>query len=84
MSGPLREEILAICRSIDAGEIQPRRGAGRIWVVLAEADYPSELDEFRVFVGFVSEMQDHPEQAEAYAVDILAEARAVIERSERS
>jgi hypothetical protein len=84
MTVPLRTELLAICRSIDAGELRPRLGAGRIWLLLAEADYPSDLDEFCVFAGLVSEIQDDPQHESAYTEDIRDEARRVIARARQS
>ncbi len=63
----LRQEILAVAQSILNGKVSERQGAARIWVLLAEADYPEELHDARVaFVGPLSEMQDHPEQSEYY------------------
>jgi hypothetical protein len=84
VTASLRSDVIAICRAIDAGDVQPRDGAARIWLLMAEADYPPELEEFRVFVGMISEMQDHPQHEAAYAEDVRDEARAVIERAGRS
>jgi hypothetical protein len=37
-------------------------------------------DEFRVFVGMVSEIQDHAEHEAAYTADIREEAKSALER----
>lgn len=67
----LEDQVRAIARSIVSDDISERQGAGRIWVLLAEANYPEELHEARVgFVGPLSEWDDHPEGAEDYAGDI--------------
>ena len=72
----IRAEIERIAAGIAAGDVEPRRGAGRIWVLLAEADYPEELHGFRVgFVGPLSEWQDHPEDGEYDGAVIVEEAR---------
>ncbi len=42
---------------------------------MAEADYPAEIEDFRVFVGAVSEMQDQPQVATHYAEVIREEAK---------
>jgi hypothetical protein len=76
----LRRALIAICRAIDVAEVTPRAGAARIWQLMAEADYPPDTDEFRVFVGAVSQIQDHPEHEAAYEADIRAEARSIIAR----
>jgi hypothetical protein len=76
----LRDDLLAICRAIDAGEVTPRDGAARMWRLMAEAGYPSDTEDFRVFVGAISETQDHPEHEAAYEADIRAEARAAVAR----
>jgi hypothetical protein len=47
---------------------------------MAEADYPIETEEFRVFVGMVSEIQDHPEHETAHEANIQDEAAAVLAR----
>ena len=73
----LRLKVLAQASRIAAGETSPRAGAARIWVLLAEADYPTELDEFRVFAGMVSEIQDHPELGAAYEARIVDEATRI-------
>jgi hypothetical protein len=80
MATDLRDDLIAICRAIDAAEVRPRDGAARIWRLIAEADYPPETEDFRVFVGAVSEIQDHPEHQAAYEDDIRAEARAAMAR----
>jgi hypothetical protein len=80
VAAALRDDLIAICRAIDAAELTPRDGAARIWRLMAEADYPPDTDDFRVFVGAVSEMQDHPEHEAAYEADIRAEARAAVAR----
>jgi hypothetical protein len=80
----LREELVAICRRIASGEEQARAGASRIWLLMSEADYPPEVEDFRVFVGAVSEMQDDPQHATQYADVIREEARAMLERREAS
>jgi hypothetical protein len=80
MSAEARDEAVATCRAIVAGDLPPREGAARIWAVLAEADYPVETEEFRVFVGLASEIQDHPDRARAYESDIRDEASAVLAR----
>jgi hypothetical protein len=51
-----------------------------MWSLMAEADYPADADEFRVFVGMVSEIQDDPEHEAAYSTDIRQEARAALAR----
>lgn len=71
----LREHVVALLAQVASGEIAPRQGGARIWALMAEADYPAEVDEFRVVVGFVSEMEDDPEHEDAYAADLLAYAR---------
>ena len=80
MPKELRDDLLSICRAIDARDVAPRAGAARMWSLMAEADYPADTDEFRVFVGMVSEIQDHPEHEAAYEADIRAAARAAITR----
>ncbi len=75
---------MAICRRIASGEVQPREGAARIWLLMSEANYPPEVEDFRVFVGAVSEMQDDPQHAAEYVNDIREEARAMLERPEPS
>ena len=80
MSAELRDEVVAICRAIDAGDVAPRAGAAHIWTLMAEAGYPVETEEFRVIVGLVSEIQDRPEHAPAYEADIREEASAVLAR----
>ena len=80
MANELRDSLLAICRAIEVADVTPRAGAARIWSLMAEADYPPEAEEFRVFVGMVSEIQDHPEQVSAYIADIREEARAALSR----
>jgi hypothetical protein len=80
MPKELRDDLLSICRAIDTGDVSPRAGAARMWSLMAEADYPPATEEFRVFVGMVSEIQDHPEQEAAYTADIREEARAVLAR----
>jgi hypothetical protein len=80
----LREELLTICRRIASGEVQPREGAARIWLLMSEANYPPEVEDLRVFVGAVSEMQDHPQHAAEYADDMRQEARAMLEQTEHS
>ena len=37
---------------------------------MAEANYPSEVEDFRVFVGAVSEIQDRPQHEAHYADEI--------------
>ena len=76
-------ELLAICRAIDEDEVTPREGAARIWRLLADANYPPDTDDFRILVGAISEMQDHPEHEAAYEADIRAEARAAVARYAR-
>ena len=76
----LREQLLAICERIASASVEPRDGAGQIWLLLAEADYPPEVEDFRVFVGAVSEMADHPEHEARYAEDIREEARLKLEQ----
>jgi hypothetical protein len=64
----LTDEVRAIARSIVSGDTSERQGAGRIWTLLGEADYPEALHDARVaFVGPLSEWQDHPEDGETYA-----------------
>ena len=43
-------------------------------------DPDRETDEFRVFVGMVSEIQDHPEHEAAYTADIREEAKLALAR----
>lgn len=43
----LREEVRAVAQSILNGKVSERQGAARIWVLLAEADYPKELHDAR-------------------------------------
>ena len=80
MAGELRNALLAICRAIDSGEITPRGGAAQMWSLMSDADYPAETDEFRVFAGMASEIQDHPDQQATYTADIRDEARAALSR----
>ena len=77
---PLRDELLTICRRITSGEVEPRAGASRIWLLMTEADYPSDVDDLRILVGLISEIQDHPGHAAEYTKGIREEARAVVER----
>jgi hypothetical protein len=60
-----------------------REGAARIWRLMAEADYPAEVEDFRVFVGAVSEMQDDPQREAVYtnAIRDVAEAMLAQQRS---
>jgi hypothetical protein len=74
------QEVVVLCRAIDAGNVAPREGAARIWVLMAEAGYPVETDEFRVFAGMLSEIQDYPEHEAAYEADIRVAASAVVAR----
>ena len=72
----LKREVRAIAQSILRGETSERQGAARIWVLLAEADYPEELHGARVaFVGPMSEWEDDPKHGEAYAADIRESAQ---------
>jgi hypothetical protein len=75
-SEDLIAQVRGICRSITDGSVEPVSGARRIWVLLAEADYPPEADPFRVFVGMVSEIDDHPEDRTVYTRQIIDEARS--------
>ena len=77
-AGDVRAEILEICTSIANTSLDPVVGARQIWVRLAEASYPLELESFRVFVGMVSEIDDSPEHRDGYTTDILEEARRVV------
>jgi len=77
----LRDQVVQAAREISTGTLAPRAGAARIWSLLSEAGYPPELAEFRVFVGLVSEIEDHPEHAETYIADILEEAEDVVARN---
>ena len=74
----LRNEVRLLCAAIAAGSTDPVVGARRIWVLLADENYPPELNDFRVFVGMVSEIDDHPEHRAGYTADIVAEARRVV------
>jgi hypothetical protein len=65
---------------MDKGVVDPRRGASNIWRLLAEAGYPPPADEFRVFGGLVSEVQDDPKHEAEYLADILKQARAAAAR----
>jgi hypothetical protein len=80
VASDLRNDLLAICRAIECGAVTPRAGAARMWSLMAEVDYPSDVDEFQVFVGMVSEIQDDREHEAAYSTDIRQEARAVLAR----
>jgi hypothetical protein len=84
VNSELRDEVVAICNAIDVGDVAPRDGAARIWALLAEADYPAETDEFRVFVGMVSELQDDPQHETDYEAAIRDEASAVLARYPRA
>jgi hypothetical protein len=78
MTGILRvvddSEVRAILQSVVDGKVEPDRAAAAIWAQLAEepGEYPEEL---RVFVGLISEWQDHAEQREALEADIREEAQ---------
>jgi hypothetical protein len=73
-------ELMEICRSIKVGAVNPHLGAGNIRRLLAKAGYPPQADEFRVFVGLVSEIQDHPRHEAEYLADIVKQARAAAAR----
>jgi hypothetical protein len=76
----VRAEIVELAQQINDGAVSPSSGAGQIWLLLSDAEYPDELAEFRVFVGMASEIQDRPEHEVPYTEDIRREARAVIAR----
>ena len=80
MSGELRQQLLEIAGDIHAGRIEPRPGAARIWRLLAEANYPVGVEDFRAFAGAASEIQDHPEHSSAYEGDIRAIAADLVQR----
>jgi hypothetical protein len=67
-------EIRVILQNVVDGNIPPDRGAAAIWAQLAEepGEYPEKL---RVFIGLISEWQDHAEQREALEADIREEAQ---------
>ena len=68
-------EVREILQNVVDGEVEPDRGAAAIWAQLAEepSEYPEEL---RIFVGLISEWQDHAEQREALEADIREEAQS--------
>ncbi len=45
---------------------------------MAEANYPPGVEDFRVFVGAVSEIEDDPQHASAYRAVIRQQARAML------
>jgi hypothetical protein len=72
-------DVLVIAARIVRGDMEPYAGARAIWARMTEEfdEYPEEI---RPFVGMASEIEDHPEQRDAYEADILEEARALLTR----
>lgn len=71
---------MALSRCAGLSTEGPRVRACGLWLLMAEAGDPREADEFRVFVGIVSEIQHHPEEETADSTDILEQARAALAR----
>ena len=71
----LRDELLAICGEIVDGAVH-HAGAARVWVLMVEANYPHDVEDFRVFAGAVSEIEDDPRNASVYDAAIRDMARA--------
>lgn len=62
-----------------AGQIAPQRGAADIWALLAGE--PAQYPEIALpMIGLISEWQDNPEHRDAYAVDMLDEARELLRK----
>ncbi|NTW39961.1 MAG: hypothetical protein HGA44_08720 [Cellulomonadaceae bacterium] len=67
-------------RQIVDGTLEPGRGAAWLW---REASYRAEPEgDLRIFIGLASELQDHPEDAEYYRMEIVREAAALLARAE--
>ena len=66
-----------IAQDIINGNIEPYEGARRIWWDIW--DQNRELDELKVFVGLASGYEEEPSHRQEYIVDIIKEARKLIQ-----
>ena len=73
------EHAREVAHAIVNGHISPRQGASELWQLWHRMEREGDL---RIFVGLASEWDDHPKLRTKYEVDIIAEARALLSRSE--
>lgn len=69
-----------VCGQIVDGKLAPSAGAAWIW---ANVSHGIEREgDFRIFIGLVSELDDHPEARQQLESDIVAAAREILARQE--